>query len=243
MTSVRVVDFDDVELGARWQIDADSDQSACQQQAERALAFPEARKIRTFAVRPVVVAEDRVEPIRFDETPLNIMRRDRPALVRPVTRETYTPVRAEVLEERILQIERAVGRECSQLARWIARRDHVGSASRAHVLRRAIAGDADAVHRHDHTESEAGDRDSSDVLHGHSSHWSLRISFDGGAVEAQGAPLEISQSVAKSRHHRRAWRPRLVDQRHRAGGADSALVSRPSWSLISAGSDNVVWCI
>ena len=56
---------------------------------------------------------------------LNIVWRDRPALIGPVTGKAHTAVGSEVLEERVIQVEGSVGREGAQLAEGVWRRDEV----------------------------------------------------------------------------------------------------------------------
>jgi hypothetical protein len=78
---------------------------ARKQQAKGAPALSQRADVGVLAVGSVVVAEDRIEASRFDEAPLHVFRRDRPALIRSVAGETGAAIRSKILEERILEIE------------------------------------------------------------------------------------------------------------------------------------------
>ena len=61
-------------------VDADANEPAVEEQTVGGAALVDGGHIGPFAVRPVVRAEDRIEPTRLDETALDRFRRDGPSL-------------------------------------------------------------------------------------------------------------------------------------------------------------------
>ena len=105
---IRIVDRFDHEFGARRNIDADANQSAREQQAERRLSRFTRRHIGAFAIRSVIGPEDGIEAIRIGEPILHTSRRDRPSFRRLMTGDARPAVGAALLEERVLRIQDAL---------------------------------------------------------------------------------------------------------------------------------------
>ena len=104
-TVVRIVGVHDLEFGILGHGEADADQAFRQELTVGAASSTQGRDVGALAVRPIVGPEHRIAAVGFVEAVAKFFRRDRPCLRRSMTAEAGPPVRAEVLEERVLNVD------------------------------------------------------------------------------------------------------------------------------------------
>ena len=109
---VRIVDAFDEELGAGRHVEADANQAAGQQKLVGGSCFAERVRRRALAVGAVVVGEDWIGAARLVEPLLQVRRRDGPRGIRLMARHATPSIRTEILEEGVVQVQRAVDVQC-----------------------------------------------------------------------------------------------------------------------------------
>ena len=104
-TVVRIVGVHDLELGILGHGEADADQAFRQELTVGAASSTHGRDVGALAVRPIVVPKHGIEAGGVVEPLTNLLGCDRPRLGRPMAAETGPAVRADILEERILEVD------------------------------------------------------------------------------------------------------------------------------------------
>ena len=114
-----------LEFGAGGHVHGDTDQTFREQHAVRC-GLITVHRVDAIAVGSVVAPENRIRAVRFGETCLDVLRRDGPAVSRLMARHAPASVGPEILEERVIQVDRSVHVQRPDLAGGILERRQVG---------------------------------------------------------------------------------------------------------------------